>query len=60
MCGMCATLGGVFVLAAGGGFLAFALGSLDGMTAHLVSGGALLLYGLGLLVHALGLCPMCK
>ena len=60
MCGMCAILSGVFVLAAGGAFLAFGLGSLDGMTAHLVGGGALLLYGLGLLVHSLGLCPMCK
>ncbi len=60
MCGTCAIIGGVIVLVAGAGFLAFGLGKLDGMTAHIVSGGALVLYAVGLLVHALNLCPMCK
>lgn len=60
MCKSCATISGVFVVFSGAAFLGFGLGNLDAMTAHLIGGGLLLLYGLGLFVHALKLCPMCK
>ena len=58
---MCGSVCSILVLVAGLSFLAFGFGKLDGMLAHMVSGAALVLYGLGLLVHALGFCKCaCK
>ncbi len=51
---------GVLVLVAGAALLMFALGSLEGMTAHMVAGGAFVLLGIGKIVHKMGMCPMCK
>jgi hypothetical protein len=53
---MCGTISGLLVLLAGL-VLAFAFG---GMSADLISGILLALYGLSVLVHANGWCPMCK
>ena len=51
---------GLLVLVAGGSLLMFGMGSLDGKTAHLVAGSALVLAGLGKLLHAGNMCPSCK
>lgn len=62
-CGMCKTCGsisGLLVLVAGACMLLSALGSLPGSTAGMVAGAALGLYGISLVVHSLGMCPMCK
>ena len=56
----CKTITGLLVLAAGAAFLAFGLGMVAVMTAHMVSGAALLLAGLSFTVHGLKMCPMCK
>jgi hypothetical protein len=60
MCKTCGVVSGVLVIVAGAALLGFGLGNLTGMQAHIVAGGALGLYGVGLFVHAFGLCPMCK
>ena len=59
-CGTCGIVMGVLVLVAGAALLMFALGSLEGMTAHMVAGGAFVLLGIGKIVHKMGMCPMCK
>ena len=57
----CCKLMGVFVLLSGLMFFLYGWGMLkDGMMVHMVAGGLLALYGLGKLVHALDLCPMCN
>lgn len=57
---MCCKVMGVLVLLAGLMFLLYGWGMLkDGMMVHLWAGVLLTLYGLGKLVHAMDLCPMC-
>jgi hypothetical protein len=56
----CGAVAGFLVLLAGLAFLLLGLGNLDSVTAHLLAGVTLGLYGLGLLVHVFGMCPMCK
>ena len=62
-CGMgkvCGSICGLLVLVAGVVMFMFGNAMLDPRLAFTVAGAALALYGLGFLVHALGLCPMCK
>ncbi|MEW6036264.1 MAG: hypothetical protein AB1529_06635 [Candidatus Micrarchaeota archaeon] len=60
MCGACGILGGILVLVAGAALFMFGNANLDPRISHMAGGVALALYGVGLLVHALKLCPMCK
>ena len=60
MCGACGIIGGLLVLVAGAALFMFGNAMLDPREAHMLGGGALALYGVGLLVHALRLCPLCK
>ncbi len=50
----------LFVMAAGLAILMASFGKLDVATANLVAGAGLTLFGIGKLVHKLGMCPMCK
>lgn len=47
----CEKINGVLFIIAGVAYIMFALGSLDGRTAHLVAGGAVGLVGLGTVFH---------
>jgi ABC-type uncharacterized transport system permease subunit len=60
MCGLCGIIGGVLVLVAGAAIFLFGNATLDPRESHTIAGVAFALYGVGLLVHALKLCPMCK
>ncbi|MEW6722720.1 MAG: hypothetical protein AB1324_05650 [Candidatus Micrarchaeota archaeon] len=60
MCAICGVVSGVLVLAAGAALFMFGNASLDPRVSHMVGGGALALYGIGLIVHALRLCPLCR
>ena len=55
----CEKMTGVLFLIAGVSYILFALGSLDGKTAHLVSGAAVGLSGLGMIAHGMGMCDNC-
>ncbi len=57
---MCCKVNGLLVLVAGLMFFLYGWGMIkDGMMVHMVAGGLLALYGLGKLVHAMNMCPMC-
>ena len=60
MCGLCGIIGGVLVLVAGAAIFLYGNATLDPRESHMIAGVALSLFGVGLLVHALRLCPMCK
>lgn len=60
MCSTCGTISGVLVLVAGAVMLLSSLAMLDGTMAMMVAGAALALYGLGGIVHAMNMCPLCK
>jgi hypothetical protein len=60
MCTLCSTFSGVIVLAAGVALILSALSMLDSITAGLIAGAALAIYGLGFLAHAANACPLCK
>lgn len=60
MCGVCGIIGGILMLVAGVAVFMYGNAMLDPRSSHTVAGVALVLYSLGLLVHALRLCPMCK
>lgn len=55
----CEKTNGLLFLIAGIAYLMFALGSLDGKNAHLVSGAAIGIAGLGLIWHGMGKCDNC-
>ncbi len=55
ICGTCGTVLGVVVLVSG---LSFA--GVVGALTPMIGGWLLALYGLGLLVHGLGMCPTCS
>lgn len=57
---MCGSVMGLLNLVAGASLLAAGMGSLAMPTALMASGACLLLFGLGKLVHKMGMCPMCK
>ena len=60
MCGTCVMVSGL-ILVIGGAALAVAeTGYMSVMQADLLGGVAVALFGLGLIVHAAKLCPMCK
>ncbi|MBI5635964.1 hypothetical protein HY993_03315 [Candidatus Micrarchaeota archaeon] len=60
MGGMCTNVSGLLVFLSGVSFLGLWGSYLNSMTAHLISGVLLSLFGLGLLMHANNLCPNCK
>lgn len=57
---MCKTIMGLLMVIAGAGFVGASLNYFDGVTATIVSGAALMLFGLGKIAHAFMICPMCK
>ena len=55
----CEKTNGLLLVIAGISYIMFALGYLDGRTAHLVSGGAIGLAGIGMIWHGMGSCGNC-
>lgn len=56
----CKMVSGLLVAVAGLMFLLHGLGMMaDAMMVHTVAGACILLNGLAILVHKMGMCPMC-
>ena len=56
----CVEVKGLTVSVAGLGLLAFAFGYTSIFVACVIAGVALSFYGLGMIIHALGICPTCN
>jgi len=58
---VCGTISGIIVAVGGLALIAAAMGTvLTDMQGEIVCGVALVLFGLSVLIHALGMCPMCN
>ena len=57
---VCSKFMGFFMLVAGIAFLMLAMGSMAAVTAYWIAGAMFVLFGLGKLVHQMGMCPMCN
>ena len=57
---ICKMAMGMEFLVAGACLLAFGLGMLSAVLAHVVAGALFVLAGFSFAVHSLGMCPLCK
>jgi hypothetical protein len=61
MCHTCSAINAILMLLTGFSFLLAGLGAVvTVMQAELVAGIMLVIYSISLLVHGLGMCPLCK